>query len=369
MSKIKFDPNDIAKPNGNFFGFPYTPDEANIILYPVCWDVTTSYKDGTSLGPKAMIDASVQLDFVDLISPEAWNYGHGTVPIDSAQLATNLELRAMAKTVIEALENGESPKSAKLKKLYKEINAGTKNMVDKVLFETQEYLEVGKVVGLVGGDHSTSLGLMKAVDKQYDSWGILQIDAHADLRNAYEGFTHSHASIMFNALEDTAVDSLVQVGIRDLSPDEFNMTQEDYRITTFFDSTIQGQRFQGRTWESICHEIITNLPHYVYVSFDIDGLVPSLCPNTGTPVPGGITLEEAIFLIHKVLLSGRVIVAFDVVEVAPSKDELNDWDANVGARLIYKLSNIAWLSKVLNDVLESGMLDDDFLDGLDIDNL
>lgn len=368
MSSKKFNPSDIGKPNGNFFGFPYSLEESNIILYPVCWDVTTSYKDGTSLGPQAIIDASVQLDFFDHHAPEAWTYGHGTVPIDKNQIKLNKELRAKAKQVIEALENGETENSATLKKLYKEINAGTKKMVDKVLFETEEYLEQGKVVGLVGGDHSTSLGLMKAIDKQFDSWGILQIDAHADLRDAYEGFKHSHASIMFNALNETTVDSLTQVGIRDLSPDEFNMTQEDFRITTFFDAAIQGQRYQGRTWESICSEIIMNLPQHVYISFDIDGLQPSLCPNTGTPVPGGLTIEEAIFLVHKIVLSGREIIAFDVVEVAPSKDPDNDWDANVGARVLYRLSNIAWLSKMINGIMESGMLDDDFLNGLDIDS-
>jgi len=84
-------------------------------------------------------------------------------------------------------------------------------MVDKVFFETEEYIKEGKMVGLVGGDHSTSLGLMKAIDEEYESWGILQIDAHADLRDAYEGFTHSHASIMFNALKETDVDSITQI--------------------------------------------------------------------------------------------------------------------------------------------------------------
>lgn len=367
MTSKKYNPNDIGKPNGNFFGFPYSLEESNIVLYPVCWDVTTSYKDGTSLGPEAIIEASVQLDFFDPLAPEAWTYKHGTVPIDQDQIKTNKELRAKAKHVIEALENGTSPKSAELKKLYKDINAGTKQMVDKVLFDTEEYIEQGKIVGLIGGDHSTSLGLMKAIDKQYDSWGILQIDAHADLRVAYEGFKHSHASIMFNALQETTVDSITQVGIRDLSPDEHNLIVEDYRITTFFDTVMQNQRFQGRTWESICQEIIMNLPQNIYVSFDIDGLQPQLCPNTGTPVPGGLTLEEAIFLLHKIVLSGREIVGFDVVEVAPSKDSSNDWDANVGARLIYRLSNLAWLSKVFNGFAEGGMLDDDFLNGLDID--
>ena len=369
MSIKKFNPNGIGRPNGHFFGFPFNLEESSIILYPVCWDVTNSYKDGTSLGPKAIIDASVQLDFFDQMAPDAWNYGHGTVPIDAAQIALNTELRAKAKLVIEALENGESPKSAKLKKLYKEINTGTQKMVDKVFFETEEYIKEGKMVGLVGGDHSTSLGLMKAIDEEYESWGILQIDAHADLRDAYEGFTHSHASIMFNALKETDVDSITQIGIRDLSPDEFRTIQDEYRITTFYDAQIQSQRYQGRTWESICQEIIMNLPHYVYISFDIDGLMPSLCPNTGTPVPGGLNLEEAIFLIHKIFLSGRVIVAFDVVEVAPSKDLDNDWDANVGARLLYRLSNIAWLSKIINGIAaDGGMLDDDFLDGLDLNN-
>src|SRR5690606_2133030 len=118
---------------------------------------------------------------------------------------------------------------------------------------------------------------------------VLQIDAHADLRRAYEGFQYSHASIMYNILEEIpAVTKLVQVGIRDYCDEEFEaITKSQGRIVTFFDRDLKAGAYQGKTWDQQTDEIIRELPERIYISFDIDGLDPKLCPNTGTPVPGG----------------------------------------------------------------------------------
>ena len=131
--------------------------------------------------------------------------------------------------------------------------------------------------------------LRKAIAEKFGDFGILQIDAHCDLREAYEGFVYSHASIMYNALEEIpAITRLVQVGIRDYCEEEWEyIRQSNGRIVTYFDKDIKERQYEGDNWKAIADEIIQQLPEKVYLSFDIDGLDPKLCPNTGTPVQGG----------------------------------------------------------------------------------
>jgi agmatinase len=193
------------------------------------------------------------------------------------------------------------------------------------------------MVAMVGGEHSVPLGYIRALSEQHERFGILQIDAHADLRKSYEGFTYSHASIMYNVLKLPAVGRLVQVGIRDYSHDEVNLMKRAMgRVIAFLDEDIKERLYNGKTWDSICDEIVGQLPKEVYISFDIDGLDPKLCPHTGTPVAGGLEFHQAVHLIKKVALSGRIIIGFDLCEVAGGDD---DWDANVGARILFHLCN------------------------------
>jgi agmatinase len=193
---------------------------------------------------------------------------------------------------------------------------------------------------LVGGDHSTPFGAIEAVADRHPGLGVLHVDAHADLRVAYEGFEWSHASIMYNVvakLPDVA--RLVQVGIRDLCEAEYDVIKgSKRRVITHFDAELATRRLAGESWAGQCERIVDALPGEVYVSFDIDGLDPALCPNTGTPVPGGLSFAEANYLIGALVRSGRRIVGFDLNEVAPGPD--SEWDANVGMRLLYKM--IGW---------------------------
>jgi agmatinase len=193
------------------------------------------------------------------------------------------------------------------------------------------------LVGLIGGDHSTPYGFIQALAERYDSFGILQIDAHCDLRNAYEGFTFSHASVMFNAIQIKNVSHLVQVGIRDFCEEELQVINQNKKITTFFDANLKKENYEGQNWKKQCDAIIKALPNKVYISFDIDGLDPKLCPNTGTPVPGGLEFEHAVYLFTQLQMKGKKIIGFDLNEVAPGKDE---WDANVGARMLFKLCHL-----------------------------
>ncbi|MFW6290017.1 MAG: arginase family protein, partial [Mariniphaga sp.] len=196
---------------------------------------------------------------------------------------------------------------------------------------------------VVGGDHSVPLGLMRALGEKYKNFGILQIDAHLDLRDSYEGFSWSHASIFFNALKDTSVARLVQVGARDYCEEEVEfLEKEGHRIAVFYDQQLKEGRFGGKNWNVQCGEIIEKLPQDVYISFDIDGLDPKLCPHTGTPVPGGFDFHEVAFLFKKLIESGRRIIGFDVCETAG-----HHWDSNVGARIIYKLCNLTGRSQGL----------------------
>lgn len=337
--KIKdFNPNSVASGEGNIFGLPFTTDEASIVLIPVPWDVTVSYKDGTSKGPKAIYHASAQVDLFDPLVKDAWKIGVAMEKISTEISKKNTALRKKASKYISSLEKGVSENNREMQKICEEVNKGCTSLKAWVKEAAKKHLKQNKVVGLIGGDHSTPLGFMEALAEHYSDFGILQLDAHSDLRKAYEGFEYSHASIMYNALKIPQVKKLVQVGIRDWCEEENScIGTSNGRVKTYFDYAMKGEMYEGKSWKSICEDIVSNLPQNVYISFDIDGLDPKLCPNTGTPVPGGLEFEQAVYLIRQVAKSGKKIIGFDLNEVAPGKDE---WNGNVGARMLYKMCNI-----------------------------
>lgn len=334
---IPFNPNDACLPNNKYFGFPYTVEEAALLLMAVPWDVTTSYREGTAKGPKAILEASYQLDFYDVDIPKAWNLGIGTLPLensDGVALSSN-NLRPIANRIIHHIDTSEDADAREEDLVV--VNQASEMLNEWVYENAMEVLNKGKKLGIVGGDHSVPLGYLKALSEKYNEFGILHIDAHADLREAYEGFTYSHASIMYNALQLKSVKSLVQVGLRDICEAEIHSANSDERVWQFLDIDLQRNTFEGVNWERQCNTIIEKLPKKVYVSFDIDGLEPSLCPHTGTPVPGGLTYGQAVFLLKKLWHSGREIIGFDLCEVAPDPSGKDEWDGNVGARILYLL--------------------------------
>lgn len=337
-----FDPNGIGDTNGNIYGLPFDTDTANLVILPVPWEVTVSYNAGTAEAPAAIMEASFQVDLYDPFVKNAWRLGIAMNEIDQ-DLKTRSDLfRPKAEEYISELTLGANPdENAGLLSLRNEINQACSEMNLRVKSESLKLLNQGKIVALLGGDHSTPLGLMQALAEKYPSFGVLHFDAHADLRDSYEGFEFSHASIMFNALKIPQISHIVQVGIRDFCEAELDLIQGNKRIHTFFDRELKHLKYNGTNWATLSDRVIEKLPENVYLSFDIDGLDPKLCPNTGTPVPGGLELEEAIFLIEKLVISGRKIIGFDLNEVAPGNDE---WDANVGARLLYRLSNLCMVS-------------------------
>jgi len=290
-----FNPNEIGIANGNYFALPYKLEDSEIAILSVPWDVTTSYRPGTHNGPQAIIDASLQVDLFDALVPEAWEVAIGTVPIDESILKKNRKHRKIAESIIGKLEDGVE--SSMLKDELDSVNQASFQLNQYVYKTCKELITNKKIVGIVGGDHSVPLGNLKAVSEQYEEFGILHIDAHADLRIAYEGFKYSHASIMYNALNEIhQISQLTQVGVRDFCQEESEIINRDPRIRCFTDIELKRNGFDGKLWKKQCEEIIASLPNNVYISFDIDGLSPELCPNTGTPVPGGLSFREIDYL-------------------------------------------------------------------------
>lgn len=325
----EFDPSGVAVKNGNFFGFPYTPDEASIVVLSAPWDVTTSYREGTAHGPHAVLEASYQLDYTSPYKEEAWKTKIATLPLRAKWLRKSTELRRKAKAVIEAQERGVEPAAD----ILSEVNAEGARFHAELEGAATEWLERGKRVVTLGGDHSVSFGPIRALARR-GKFSVLHIDAHADLRVAYEGFEHSHASIMHHVTAMPEVEHLVQVGLRDVSPMEVGVIRSSKKITAFFDGLIRRETARGASWVSQCKRMIEPLGRDVYLSFDVDGLDPKYCPSTGTPVPGGLEIWEVFTLLEELRASGRRLIGFDLVEVAPGATE---WDANVGARLLYQI--------------------------------
>jgi agmatinase len=327
-----FNPNSAGQP-GQLFGLPFAPETSELIIIPVPWEVTVSYHSGTADGPQAVLEASTQVDVAMKEIPDAWKLGVSMLPIPQSLREESVKLRDWAANHINASAENSKTEARDLKK----IDEACENLNVYIRSTAQNWLKEGKMVALLGGDHSTPLGLLRLLNERYDRFGILQLDAHMDLRKAYQGFTYSHASIMYNALKLPGVSRLVQVGIRDYCDEELDVMKRAMgRVVTWFDEDIATQMFEGKTWSNICDRIIADLPENVYISFDIDGLSPLFCPSTGTPVPGGLDFAQAIFLVKKVVASGRKIISFDLNEVAPGP---TDWDANVGARMLYQLCN------------------------------
>jgi agmatinase len=341
-----FDPNAPAAAGSGIFGLPFTEAESSLVLLPVPWEATTSYGGGTSRAPAAIRAASHQVDLFDLDFETPYAPGIFMRPEAAEVIAWNARARAAAERVIEV--GGEIAGVRELEEALAEVNELSAMLNAWVKKETLGLLAKGKTVALVGGDHSTPFGALAAVGEKLGKFGVLHFDAHSDTRIAYEGFVHSHASIMYNALQGVKeIEKLVQVGIRDVCEQEISYTRsQGERVRMFTDRELARRAFSGETFSKIAADIVAALPQRVWVSFDIDGLDPRFCPHTGTPVPGGLDFREASYILAELVKSGRELVGFDVNEVAPSlANDEDEWDANVGARLLYKLCGATFASQ------------------------
>jgi len=335
-----FDPDSPGHGDG-IYGLPFSPEEAEVVLVPVPWEATTSYGTGTAAGPEAILSASRQVDLADPETGGPYRRGIAMLPIEERIRSLGEEARRAAETVMAAAGAGE--RDPALAPTVERVNAMGAELNDRVEEIARRWLDRGKLVGVVGGDHSAPFGLLRVLAERHRGLGILHLDAHADLRDAYMGFTWSHASIMHNVVTRLpGVARLVQVGLRDVGEAEISlMRAEPERIRPRFDADLKRRLLEGEPWKALVDEIVEDLPEEVYLSYDIDGLDPKLCPHTGTPVPGGLDFPEAVYLTGAVARSGRRIVGLDLVEVAPDPTGNSEYDANVGARLLYKMIGFA----------------------------
>jgi agmatinase len=340
MTEQQFNPNSAARQDAGLFGLPFDADQSQIIIIPVEWELTVSYGKGTAGGPQAVREASMQMDLNNHDFPELWKAGiwMDEWPLHLRDLHDKMV--PLADTIISAAEIGELDEHPKkFARLYEVIAQATQQK-NLWLKERIKYWKAkGKIVGLLGGDHSIPLAYHQFFEEEGIRYGILMVDAHMDLRNAYEGFQYSHASIFYNVLQMKHVEKMVQVGIRDYCHEEAVFAASiPQRVKVFFDRDLRRQQFEGMNWKNQVDSILDFLPDQVYLSVDIDGLDPRLCPNTGTPVPGGLQFEELMYLINRVKESGKTVVGFDLCEVSPGADE---WDGNVGSRVLFQLCGAA----------------------------
>jgi len=326
-----FDPDGPA-PDGTLFGLPHSLGDARVRVLPVPWDATASSGLGTAGGPAAVLAASAQVDLFDRRYGEAWRAGFA---LDEAPAAAAIALEMQA--AAGAARAGDEAALVA-------VNAAGARLHEQVADWVRAQLRDGAIPAVLGGDHSVASGAIVAAAGQHGGLGVLHVDAHADLRDAYEGFRWSHASVMHNvlALSDA---SLSSVGLRDLGHAEHRRIESDPRIHAVFDDELAAAAAAGQPWGALLDRAVAALPDVVWVSFDIDGLDPALCPGTGTPVPGGLSWHQATELLAKLAASGRRVVGFDLCEVGPGPA-----DALVAARLLYQLGASAIASQLASEV-------------------
>lgn len=331
-----------APDSAGIFGLSVSEDESELMLIPVPWEATTSYGGGTSQTPDRIIQASHQLDLFDLDFGEPFKSGIGYSQFGKDFELKNKEAKDFVDSARVKQDSGAEPHEIEE---VKKVNEASNELNKLVYEEAKRLLSKNKKVGLVGGDHSTPYGLIKALSEKYNSFGILHIDAHFDFRKAYEGFTNSHASIMYNIMNDfNNVSHIYQIGIRDFSKQEYEFQKSlGDRALVHFSKTVFEKLSEPGGAKNIFKEINEYLPENIYISFDIDGLDPKLCPGTGTPVPGGLDFEFTCSLLASLKAAGKNIVGFDLVEVASPDGE--EWDLNVGARMLYKLCGLTLSDK------------------------
>jgi len=271
-------------------GEPNTQADPGCVVVPVPYERTTTYRKGTARGPDALLDASAQVELFDeemRVSPLAGG------------------VRTLAPVVCDGMPD---------------VLAG---QLEELCLP---HFQAGRLVACLGGEHSISLGPIRAAARVHHGLGILQIDAHPDLRDSYEGTAYGHGCVMRRALDLPEIGGLVAVGLRAVSDEDDHAIHNDDRIRPFYAHALTGRRW--------IDDVIDALPEEIYVTFDVDGLDPSVVPGTGTPEPGGLAWWDAMALLRRAFAE-RTVVGFDVVELLPEPPScVSDFAA---ARLVFKM--------------------------------
>lgn len=261
------------------------PETAKIVLIPVPYDGTSTWQKGADKGPDAFLEASENMELYDI--------------------ETDSEVYKQGIYLADAVTENESPEK----------------MVEAVYQSTKSYLNRNKFVTLFGGEHSISIGSIRAFNEQFDNLTVLHIDAHADLRKEYEGTTCNHACAVYEASQTT---NLVQVGIRSMDKSETTVMDPE---KTFFAHEMVNDEF----WMDNVIELLTD---NVFITFDLDAFDPSILPATGTPEPGGLFWYETLEFLRMVF-EEKNVVGFDIVELCPNDN--HPASSFLAAKLYYKM--------------------------------
>lgn len=276
------------EPKGTYAGIPEeyaSSEKSKVVLIPVAYDGTSTWGKGADKGPKAFLEASENMELYDI--------------------ETDSEVYREGIYLTEMLDGFNSPD----------------DMVETVHNVVKEYIGRKKMVTMVGGEHSVSIGAIRAVNEAYQGLTVLQIDAHADLRKEYNGSKYNHACALYEASQTT---NLVQVGIRSMDRSEVSVMNRD---NVFFAHEMVTDDF----WMDNVLDLMTE---HVYITFDLDALDSSILPSTGTPEPGGLFWYETLEFLKRIFKECNV-VGFDIVELCPNeKDKSSDF---LAAKLYYKM--------------------------------
>ncbi len=273
-------------------------NKSKIVILQAPLEKTVSYGKGTKDGPKEILKASHYVEFFDEELNKELAFDEGICTLDEIILG----------------------------------KLSTKKSIDKIYKEVKKHIETEKFVVTLGGEHSLSSAPIKAHYEKYENLSILQIDAHSDFRDSYEGSKYSHASVMARVAEFTK--DIIQVGIRAQCKEEYDFIKQN-KITTFYAREIRENKYT-KNWQQ---KVVNSLKDNVYITFDVDGFDPSVISATGTPEPGGLFWDETMNLLKHVG-KNKNIVGFDVVELASSKNDVSS--SFNAAKLVYKILNYAF---------------------------
>lgn len=272
-------------------------ETAKIVLIPVPYDGTSTWQKGADKGPEAFLDASENMETYDI--------------------ETETEVYKQGVYLANAVTENSSPEA----------------MVDAVHKTTKKYIKKNKFVTLFGGEHSISIGSIRAFNECFENLTVLHIDAHADLRKSYQGSSCNHACAVYEASQTT---NLLQVGIRSMDVKETTVMDPD---KTYFAHDMVNDEF----WSD---SVIEQMTDHVFITFDLDALDPSIMPSTGTPEPGGLFWYETLDFLKKVFAEKNV-VGFDIVELCPNKiDKSSDF---LAAKLYYKMLSYKFMDENIED--------------------
>lgn len=336
--------NSSSDNGGYYFRDAMAVQDAEIVLVSAPWAVTSAAGQGAAYTPDAIIDASTTVSLYDAVSQTSIEGKVATAEVDYDLQESSLQLGGDAAKIVSHIEDGGTLSGDYFIRKVNRINIGFRDMHRSVGKRVFRFADKGKIVGVVGGDHSVTLGAVRSISSVYPEMGVLFIDGHCDLRPSGKIFAYSHLSIARNIIDEVPqIAKMVQVGVRDMSLEEVEFATSHPKIELFSHEDMARSIYSGENWINICDKIAESLPKQVYISLDIDALTPECCPNTKRPIAGGMSFDQAVILINRVIESGRQIIGFDLTEVVPVSE--GSIDSAIGARMLVKLCAAALKSK------------------------